>query len=396
MPEFDIQAIAKMVTDRFVDRMASQDMADVDFDENAGILFNFNNIAISLLKEEPGLEMPGVTQIIPIDESLTEAILTMFSEGIYHAMVRCAEMGLTADPKKVILQDMALEVYNQAKQIVACTYGQENTPGFQFSQDQQVSMINQAAEGHLMYFIGEYEKKFGPIAFENEEEDDENFLSQGQNAPQNPPPMQQQPEPVVQAPVPPPVAPQPQGPQLPQASLEEREKFAAIALLLQAVSSAQREKIFRGIPDKGRVWVDYYSQGPRIQQELNMRSVQQRLTQLRNQLQGSKSQDSNPSRLPSPVSRLATRYDEHRLLSLVEDERPDIIQSIRQEYHQEQVPVQYWRMNTQASTQESSKKMDKQEKRLPPKIEDILARFLARRLDSSSALSSKEKYPNAY
>jgi len=392
MSDVDIQAIAKQVTDRFIDRMASQEMPDADFDENANILFNFNNIAVNLLKDEPGLEMPGSNQVFPIDDALTDAIISMFAEGICHAMIRCAEMGLTGDPKKSILQDMALEVYNQAKQIIACTYGQENTPGFQFSPDQQVSMINQASEGHLMYFIGEYEKKNGPIAFESDD-NDQDFLSHGQ--------MQLSPElPVApvqpQAPVLPqePSAPQPtqQASPLPAISMDEREKFAAISLLLNAVSSAQREKIFRGIPDKGRAWVEYYSHVPRIPQELQMERVQQRLSQLRNQLKGK----GESKRAPSPVARLADRYDEHRLLSLVQDERPDIIFAVRREFRQEQVPVQYWRYQEPTSSSEASANPSEQEVRLPPRIEEILARFLARRLDSSMAMSAKEKYPHAH
>jgi len=389
MSDVDIQAIAKQVTDRFIDRMASQEMPDADFDENASILFNFNNIAVTLLKDEPGLEMPGATQVIPIDEGLTEAIISMFAEGICHAMIRCAEMGLTGDPKKSILQDMALEVYNQAKQIVACTYGQENTPSFQFSPDQQVSMINQASEGHLMYFIGEYEKKNGPIAFENDEEDDGDFLSHGQMEPGPELPV----APVQSQPVVSPPQPVQQAPQMPAVSNDEREKFAAISLLLSAVSSAQREKIFRGIPDKGRAWVEYYSHVPRIPQELNMERVQQRLLQLRNQLKGGKGASVRP---PSPVARLADRYDEHRLLSLVQDERPNILFAVRREYRQEQVPVQYWRYQEPDQSAQASANSAEQEVRLPPRIEEILARFLARRLDSSTAMSAKEKYPNAH
>jgi hypothetical protein len=397
MSEVDIQAIAKQVTDRFIDRMASQEMPDADFDENASILFNFNNIAVTLLKDEPGLEMPGATQVIPIDEGLTEAIISMFAEGICHAMIRCAEMGLTGDPKKSILQDMALEVYNQAKQIVACTYGQENTPSFQFSPDQQVSMINQASEGHLMFFIGEYEKKNGPIAFDSDEEDDGDFLSHGQMEPTPQLPVAPvQPQAPIQPQAIAPAQAVQQTPQMPAVSNDEREKFAAISLLLSAVSSAQREKIFRGIPDKGRAWVEYYSHVPRIPQELNMERVQQRLSQLRNQLKGGSKDKGASVRPPSPVARLADRYDEHRLLSLVQDERPDILFAVRREYRQEQVPVQYWRYQEPTSSAQDSTSPAEQEVRLPPRIEEILARFLARRLDSNTAMSAKEKYPNAH
>src|SRR4051812_19924370 len=124
--DFDIHAVTQAVTDTLISRMASLGMTDAEYEENAGILHDFNKIAADMLAGEAGLEMPGSTESIPLDEHLITQALNLFSEGICFAMVKCLEMGITGDTKKTILQNMALEVYNQAKQVVACTYGQEH------------------------------------------------------------------------------------------------------------------------------------------------------------------------------------------------------------------------------------------------------------------------------
>jgi hypothetical protein len=390
MSQVDLQALVRTVTDRFVDRMASQDMPDADFEENAEILFNFNNIAVTLLKDEPGLEMPGSTQTIPIDEALTNSILDIFSEGICFAMAKCAEMGIIGDPKKNILQDMALEVYNQAKQVIACTYGQESTPGFQFSMDQQIAMINQAAEGHLMYFIGEFEKKFGPIPLASETgetpslEEETSDYSQATAATDSlPPPLAPSSVPLSSG------TPQPSSP----ASLNEREKYAALALLFSAISSSQRERILNSLSSSGKDWVSYYQDHQRIRQELNVQRVQDCLAHFRDQLQGKRRiekerQNHDDETEISPILRLTERYDEQKLLSWVQDERSVVIDAIRTCYELQSAPAQHWRQHPSLSP--SSKTVS-----LPPRIEELLARYLARRLDTQSGQTA-ERHPHAH
>lgn len=163
MEPLDIQALAASITEEMEGRLASLHIPDQAYEEAVEIIRDFNKIAASMLQEEPGLEMPGAPEPIPLDDKLATQTLNLFSEGVSFAILKCVEMGITGDTKKTILQNMALEVYNQAKQIMACTYGQEHTPEFQFSYEQQVNMMTQSAESNLMFFIGEYEKEYGPI-----------------------------------------------------------------------------------------------------------------------------------------------------------------------------------------------------------------------------------------
>lgn len=373
--DIDVPVLVRQITDEKVGRMASLDMSDREFDENAGILYDFNYIAANMLKDEPGIDMPGAPQPIPTDEAVIRTILSLFSEGVCFAMGKCLEMGITGEPKKTILQNMALEVYNQAKQIIACTYGQEHTPNFQFSPDQQITMINQAAEGHLMYFIGEYEKEHGPILIE------ENPAYQTQSLPEadEPAPI----APSLPSPVPmPEVRPSP----LPENRLpaplsagstdlaRNREKYAAVALLLTTLNASQRTRILKSFSAEEKTWILHYSELTRIRAELNFKAVQTHLEHFKEWLTQNRSSSKTPA--GRQLAKLAGQYSREKLLSWVSDERSGVQHYLDAYYEKPTAAVPPWRSSPTNQFRPDSTAA------LPPKVEDILYRYLSRRIES--------------
>jgi hypothetical protein len=369
--DIDVPVLVRQITDEKVGRMASLDMSDREFDENAGILYDFNYIAANMLKEEPGIDMPGAPQPIPTDEAVIRTILSLFSEGVCFAMGKCLEMGITGEPKKTILQNMALEVYNQAKQIIACTYGQEHTPNFQFSPDQQITMINQAAEGHLMYFIGEYEKEHGPILIE-------------ENRSYPSPPV---PEPTESLPALPSAPPLPvQIPDLPENRVpsptppggndlaRNREKYAAVALLLTTLNPSQRTRILKNFSAEEKAWIVHYSELSRIRAELDFKGVQAHLKHFKEWL----TQNRGSSKTPAgrQLSKLAGQFSREKLLSWVSEERSGVQRYLDGCYEKPTAAVPPWRSSPTNQFRSDNTAA------LPPKVEDILYRYLSRRIES--------------
>lgn len=370
----DVPTLVRIITDEKVGRMASLDMSDREFDENAGILYDFNYIAANMLKDEPGLEMPGAPQPIPADEELIKTILRLFSEGVCFAMGKCLEMGITGEPKKTILQNMALEVYNQAKQIIACTYGQEHTPNFQFSPDQQITMINQSAEGHLMYFIGEYEKEHGPILIA--ETPANPILPTAAIEPPAAPSLPPAPEirtQVLPEKILPPVLSAESG------LVRQREKYAAVALLLTTLNASQRNRILKSFVADEKAWILHYSDLQRIRAELDFKQVQVHLAQFKEWL----TQSRDPHKTPAGrnFTKMTGLYSREKLLSWVSDERPGVQRYLETYYEKPVTTVPPWR------SKPTNQFRPEATFTLPPKVEDILYRYLSRRIESETAPS---------
>jgi hypothetical protein len=365
MENFDIQGLAQMITEQMLGRLGAVGLPDEIFQENASIINDFNNIAANMLRDEPGLELPGSPAPIAWDERLSHQGIQLFTEGICYALLKCQEMGIAGEVKKIIMQNLALEVLNQSKQIVGCTYGQENTPEFQFSFEQQVEMVNQAAEGHLMYFIGQYEEEYGPIFVEETPPElipkvAKALAQEGMSLP-----------PEMLAPD---AASQASSETSPALSGTQREKYAAVALLLTTLPNAQRARLLKSFSNDEKELITYYSYPQHIQQELDIARVQAQLAQFRERLR--KSAPPPRSNAYQAVSELAKSYPQEKLLSWVNDERPRVKRYLESHYQK-------------ASS--SSVKRDgvpgrttvpKPAAELPPRIEDILFQHLSRHIEA--------------
>ena len=163
MDGLDPNRFAQQFVDDFRFRMMGEDFEEPEIEENLGIIHGFIGIALAEIQKQGEIEIPGTGQAIPFDENVTGQTIGLFTEGLYYGMQRCRDMGITGDLKTFFLQSLALELFNQAKQMVITTFGQEHTPEIQFSFDQQVNFINQFAESGLLYLVNEHEKEHGPI-----------------------------------------------------------------------------------------------------------------------------------------------------------------------------------------------------------------------------------------
>lgn len=158
-PEYLANEIATLMSQR----MQSMNLPDTEMQSNAQILFEFGKIASSLVLQEPGFDNPTTGETIPFDLPMARQVVELFSEGIFQAALSCSQKGMPFELKSQFLQQLAQDLYAQAKQIAVSTYGQDATPEMQIPKDQQVQWIAQNAESGLNYLISEYERQNGPL-----------------------------------------------------------------------------------------------------------------------------------------------------------------------------------------------------------------------------------------
>lgn len=354
-----LQEIIDQLSSQMIARLDSlQHLSEEDYQEDQQIITEFNKIAAGMLQQEPGLDLPGAAQPLPIDDNMMFQALSLFAEGVYYALAKCAEIGIVGDLKKGLLQSLAMEVYGQSKQVVAATYGQEHTPDFQFTMEQQVEIIHKATEGHLVAFITEYEQEHGPIQTEL---------------------PQQQPQPAIAPPV---AGAAPQSTPQPQATASStgkpkgataHDKYGAVALLLTTLPADQRSRILKSFTDEEKELITYYSYPEHIEQNLDLACVDAHLKKFKDLLKQGSSQAKTPAF--KGIAQLAKTMPQEKLLSCVKDERP-LVKRYLESHYADQPSQARHRAGNPAGAQPERQ----QDGLLSPRIEDILYRYLSKRL----------------
>jgi hypothetical protein len=371
LENLDLESFARQLTSHFAERLSQAGLPPEEVDDNVGIIEQFNNIAIGLLKDEPGISLPGTEQMIPWDEKTGVQGLTLFAEGIYTGMLKCFQQGIPTDIKKKLLQEFAMDVYTQAKQVVASTYGQEHTPEFQISHEQQMALIGQAAGNALMYYIDKHEREHGPIEAGPipinpiEPAVTSSQIIEQSIGPTSSPPSASAPPPLA-APQPIAQPPHPQGP-------NPHDKYGAVALLLNTLPANQRARVLRQFTTDEKELIAFYSDPRHIEQNLDIASVQKHLQRFKALFKRKKTREKDAHQ---GLAQLAAQYPLEKLLSYVKDERPAVKQALEAVYRppteaQPLLPV------SKTSPQKPASQA------LPSRIEEILYQHLQRRLEAT-------------
>jgi hypothetical protein len=160
-PDFNAEQVAHELVTSLYQRMLDEGLNADDAQGNANLLFELTKICGSLVQQDGANEFEGNT--LPFDDSTARQAMDLFAEALFACVLRCIRAGLPEEFKIQFVQNLAQDVYGQAKQVVASTYGQEMTPGVTFSREQQVIWMTQAAESVLMTYLNEYEKQYGEL-----------------------------------------------------------------------------------------------------------------------------------------------------------------------------------------------------------------------------------------
>lgn len=366
MAELDMQNIVDQVSNQMIARLDPSWLTPDEYQENCTIVVEFNRIAANMLQGEQAIEVPG-SDPIPMDEVLLNQALLLFAEGIYYAVIKCAEIGLVGDLKRNLMQNLAMEIYNQARQVVIATFGQEHTPEFQFSHDQQVDIIAKATEGYLVAYITDYERDNGPIDYQPAKERPTDM------DPEVPPAVPSADPVAPEQPASLPVAETPAHlPEKAQPAATAHDKYGAVALLLTTLPSAQRARILQGFTVEEKELIEYYSYPQHLEQNLDMACVEAHLKRFQELIR--KSAPAVKSGVQQGIARLVESYSPEKLLSYVKDERPLV-----KRYLESQYAAQAGRLGKIQSRQQARQPVGQ----LPARIEEILYKYLSKRLEPS-------------
>jgi hypothetical protein len=349
MPDLDLNSLIEQIAQGMIARLDSLGLSPEEYQSDSNVLIQFAGIAAGQLSQEPGLEGPDPNQPIPLDDNMLVQGLTLFCEGLYDALAKCAHMGIGGTIKQEMIQSLALHIYDQAKQLVAATYGQEHTPEFQFTMEQQIDIIHKATEGYLMALVTEYENINGPIA-----------SNEFPALPNLPPMASAGGSPQRAAP-----AANPQKTKGPT----PHDKYAAVALLLTTMPAGQRNRILTAFSEEEKELITYYSFPQHVEQNLDLACVEAHLIKLRESLK--KSGPAAKSEAYKGIMALVESNPAEKLLSWVKDERPLVKRYLQGHYAPQ--PGQ-----AQAQPEGHSAPPDP----LPSRIEEILYRHLAKRVNA--------------
>ncbi|MBY0450294.1 MAG: hypothetical protein K2X01_06690 [Cyanobacteria bacterium] len=158
-PEQAANEVVSAIFPRYFERGMTQEQAQ----EEAQGLYNLSKIAGDLVMQGSGIPVAGTDQIFPYDDQNAAQIVDLFTEAMYFSAQKTQELGIPDELRPMFHQQAAQHVFEQAQQIVVSTFGQEHTPGLQFSREQQLEFVKQTAESALLHYVNEYEKENGPI-----------------------------------------------------------------------------------------------------------------------------------------------------------------------------------------------------------------------------------------
>lgn len=301
------QLIAELCNDYEL-RFREEDLAEEDIPVMVNFLARMGNVSVQLVSQEQDIKLPNTEHVIPFDDSTKARTIKMFMEGLAYALLKTAEMNVPDDARGEILQNVAQYVYENSKQVILSTFGQEHTPEFQIPEEQQISMVTQTADSALNYFIGEYEKQHGPIAGMELTEDADPMLADMDNAAD---PMlaetadEPQPAPVAEQQPAQPVPPPPQQPQTPQPLPYPLEKYAALSLLLNVLPQARGQALFSRFsrPEQDMI-VRFQHPAAMIEAGLDLPTVQAQLAGLKQRFPSTATAEKpsvvEPEKAPSP------------------------------------------------------------------------------------------------
>jgi hypothetical protein len=365
MSNFNEQAILEQANQLVFLRAQSYDLSQEEATGYAQFVASFNQVAVSELAKETGILLQEGADPIAIDDEKALQALSLFGEGVLYCILRCRDYNLPGELSEQFTQQVALHVYEQAKQVVAATHGQEHTPEFQFTQAQQAEFVTQGAESALIHYINEYEKAYGPINAEAESE-----LPQAEPQPTDATPSAI--EPIDNTPAPESIAP----PMEPTAALPESqshpqngEKYAAVALLLDTLPPAKRARLMQTFDSAEKELITFYSHPQNIEAHLDIQKVAAELKQLKRVLASKNKKTEDP--VHQGIHSLVGQISREKLLSCLKDERPVVQRFVMAHY---------------AGAAEYNTKYNKDEEggapSLSPRLQGILYQHLSKRLAS--------------
>ncbi len=316
----DYQSIIHQQISLLMDSWRQAGLSESEIQEAASQFFNMGLIASQQVQQEGGVQPEGQTEKILYTEDSATRVITQFLEGLGTGLIKAHEQRLPSQERWQLMQEVAFHVFEQSKQLIVATMGQDLTPDIQLPKDQLLGLLNHTATEALLYYLNEYEKKNGPIA-----RMEEAFL-QDAIASMSLPGMSLEPgaEELINAPV------APMAPPIAQPS-EVHYKFAAIGLLLGSLPIPKQQSILSAFRPEEQQIINQYRNPDVVAASLDLNRVAEYLKHFKSKLGRSSSQKPVAGKdYSSPLIKAIQKIPPQRLERLFQQERPLVRGYIRQ------------------------------------------------------------------
>lgn len=331
LEDVDFQSLVHQHVTQLIEGWKAQGFSDEEIQECASQCFNMGLIASQQVQQEGGIQPQGTEHTLPYTPEMAQRVVVYFLHGLNVGVVKAHEQRLPSQEKWQLLQNVAYHVFEQSKQAVVATYGQENTPEVQISDDQIINWLGQTAVEALLYYVNEHEKQHGPIN-RTDMQDMPDLLNQEQSQPQPeaaPAPQEQEQVPVQaqQSPVEP--VPQQPAPQpAPTGAPEIHHKYAAVGLLLSTLSTPKQEKILNAFQPEEQQLINQYRDPELVARDLDLSLVAKYLRLFKEKMGQQKTP--GKSKYASTVADVVQNLSSQRLEKLFQQERPLVRGYVRQ------------------------------------------------------------------
>lgn len=150
---FNPDQVTEAVIANFTPRMKSAVMTSDVAAQTRQFMAEYGRIACRLLIQEPGYAPAGTGEWIPFDVPLAQKTVELFAHGIFHTSLKCENLGIFDEMKRILMEAVALDIFQQAKNIVVATMNQVETPELQIPLYMQAEWIEQTADNSLVYYL---------------------------------------------------------------------------------------------------------------------------------------------------------------------------------------------------------------------------------------------------
>ncbi|XVJ51150.1 MAG: hypothetical protein HEQ32_03315 [Vampirovibrio sp.] len=337
------EALSVEFAEKVTDALSQAGLKIDEIKRSTDITAHFIAVAVSLLQQEPGFQPQHDPKAIYLAFNVHHCykVLGLFTHAIIFASIKAQALGVTGEPKSVILQGLAQDAFAHAKQLVSATVGQEETPDVQFSDAQLQGWMEQMVASALHHYLGEYEQLHGPIEPEAlpHEAPSNRFQNKAPhtdtpalNTTTQDPVLHQSPD------LAPRVHPTPHSQDFPPVDLAPahtlssneaphheriRLKLAALGLFLSTQSEAVQAEWFQQFPAEMVHQIIYYMDVDHVANELPMQAVLAQLNTFKQTIQHvAQDPASQQQRTRNAMTEIFTNPDyRHRLEALITGER---------------------------------------------------------------------------
>lgn len=163
LQSMDFPALVQQEVNQLVGGWYEAGLTEEDIQECYAKMFEMGGVASQLIVQEGGIQPEGAPRAIPYSPEMAQRLVHYFLKGMDSAVIKSYQQQLPSVEKWEFLQKSALHVFEQSKQAIIATLGQEHTPDVQISDDQIYSWLNQTSVEALLYYLAEHERQFGPL-----------------------------------------------------------------------------------------------------------------------------------------------------------------------------------------------------------------------------------------